>query len=217
MMMNLLLPAAALAIAYAVLGALDFEFSGPVAVLVALAVIFWRIGLNGETIPRLGLSAPKPWWRLPVGVIATMAAVMVTVPLAVPALVAAWGFPPVDLSRLGALEGDAARLAVMLAIGWTTAAFGEEIVFRGYLLPEIEKALGGSGFALVAAVVVQAALFGLSHLAQGPAGVLQTAMVGLVFGVAYVACGRNLWPLILAHGLIDTLSLVALYAGVRPG
>jgi hypothetical protein len=33
-------------------------------------------------------------------------------------------------------------------------------------------------------------------------------------GIVYLCNGRNLVPLILAHGLTDSLSLVAIYLGV---
>jgi membrane protease YdiL (CAAX protease family) len=64
------------------------------------------------------------------------------------------------------------------------------------------------------AVVLQALLFGLSHYKQGQTGVLLACVVGLVCGIFY-ARGCNLWPLIVCHGLLDTLSLVGLYAGVK--
>ena len=38
-------------------------------------------------------------------------------------------------------------------------------------------------------------------------------LIGLVFGLSYRAVGRNLWPLILAHGLIDSLDMVTHYFG----
>jgi hypothetical protein len=40
---------------------------------------------------------------------------------------------PQDLSRLGDLQHDTARyLMLLIPIGWGTAAFGEELVFRGF-------------------------------------------------------------------------------------
>ena len=68
--------------------------------------------------------------------------------------------------------------------------------------------------ALVLAVVAQAVLFGLAHYRQGPTGILLTATIGLVFGAVY-ARTRSLWPLIVAHIAMDTVSLVGLYAGAR--
>ncbi len=41
----------------------------------------------------------------------------------------------------------------------------------------------------------------------------KTGAIGLVFGIAYLAVQRSLWPLILAHGLIDTIDMITHYFG----
>lgn len=61
---------------------------------------------------------------------------------------------------------------------------------------------------------MQALLFGLGHAYLGPRGVMNAASIGLVSGAVYWASGRNLWPLIVAHGLIDSVSLTLLRLGV---
>ena len=45
---------------------------------------------------------------------------------------------------------------------------------------------------------------------------LDAGLIGLVFGLVYLRNGRQLPALILAHGMIDTISVLALYAGVKP-
>ena len=39
---------------------------------------------------------------------------------------------------------------------------------------------------------------------------------GLLLGVIFLATGQNLWAVIIAHGLTDTLDLVLLYLGRYP-
>ena len=51
-------------------------------------------------------------------------------------------------------------------------------------------------------------IFGLVHYSSGPATVAAAGLIGLVFGTAYVLGGRNLWPLMLAHAIPDTISLL---------
>ena len=62
-------------------------------------------------------------------------------------------------------------------------------------------------------IFFSAIIFGLAHSYQGAAGILKTGAIGLVFGLAYLAVGRNLWPLILAHGLIDTIDFITHFLG----
>ncbi|WP_164675425.1 CPBP family intramembrane glutamic endopeptidase, partial [Xanthomonas citri] len=56
-------------------------------------------------------------------------------------------------------------------------------------------------------------VFGAMHASQGVSGVLLTGLVGAVFGYAYLRSNRNLWALILAHGLVDTWGVTTLYLG----
>ncbi len=80
-----------------------------------------------------------------------------------------------------------------------SAGVCEEIVFRGWLLATLHGGLHLDGTALI---VIAAALFGLAHSYQGPAGVLLTGLVGAVFCGLYVATGSLLAPILL-HVLID--------------
>lgn len=118
-----------------------------------------------------------------------------------------------DLGMFRALEGNWRLFALALVVVWIAAAFGEEMIFRGFLLDRIAHLLGGSGVAWQGAAVLQGILFGLSHIYQGPAGMWLTGIMGVVFGLAYLITGRTLLPLILAHGLIDTISLTRMFLG----
>jgi len=78
----------------------------------------------------------------------------------------------------------------------------EEVLFRGFLLSRLRTLMGGAA----GPVLVSSALFGAAHFAQGPAGMADTAAIGLVLAVLVVRT-QTLWPAIAAHGIIDTLSL----------
>ena len=65
----------------------------------------------------------------------------------------------------------------------------------------------GAGFA---AVLVQAVAFALSHAYQGATGILVTGAIGLAFGLVAMRT-RHLWAVILAHGVMDSLSLLGLH------
>ena len=47
------------------------------------------------------------------------------------------------------------------------------------------------------------------HLYQGPVGVVSIVPMGLILGFAYMRWKR-LWPLVIAHGLMDFVALAAL-------
>jgi membrane protease YdiL (CAAX protease family) len=89
------------------------------------------------------------------------------------------------------------EVALWIALS-ASAGFSEELVFRGYLLERF-KTLTGSA---VLAVVLQAALFGVSHGYQGVRSCLQIAVYGLLFGVL-ATWRRSLRPGMLAHAWTD--------------
>ncbi|MDA0978400.1 MAG: type II CAAX endopeptidase family protein [Proteobacteria bacterium] len=93
-------------------------------------------------------------------------------------------------------------------VAWGSAAVGEELLARGFLLHRIE---GLSNTAI--AVILQAILFAAAHAYQGWMGVVSIFLLAIIFGIVYIRCGRHLLPLILAHGIIDSISLTLVYLG----
>lgn len=120
------------------------------------------------------------------------------------------GTAPVSVGPLAQLiEGNlTGYLMFLLPVTWGSAAFGEELIARGFLQNRFRRLYG-----VRAAVVLQAALFALAHAYQGLMGIANIFALALVFGVVYELCGRNLWPLIAAHGVVDTIGITFLYLG----
>ena len=74
-------------------------------------------------------------------------------------------------------------------------------------------ALGESRGAVMSALVLQAMIFGLAHAYQGASGILGSALNGLIFGTVTLAARRSIWPAALAHGINNTIGILALYLG----
>ena len=120
---------------------------------------------------------------------------------------------PADLSRMDNLVGNWRQLGLLLTLSWLVGAVVEEVVFRGFLIGCGVRWFGRRmAWPLVA---LSSAIFGFSHLYQGTAGVLLTGVVGLILSSAYVLSRRNLLLTMLAHGLIDTISVVGLFLGFK--
>ena len=116
-----------------------------------------------------------------------------------------------DLSEFEALRGDAATLAVLLVLSWTLAAFGEEIVFRGYIQARIVDVLGPGRLGVLTAVLGSSVLFGLIHTEQGVIGVVLTFFDALFFSALKLRLGAGLWAPVLAHGFNNTIGLTAYF------
>ena len=190
-------------------------YSGPLAIVLAVALATVLLARRGESWRSLGLARPAHPGRAALWAIGTFLVLILFLPAVLETIANALALRPQDLGRLGDIQHDTARFLVLLIpIGWGTAAFGEELVFRGFLNTRLATAFGSGQAAVALAVVGQALLFGLGHTYLGPRGVMNAAAIGLVAGGVYWANGRNLWPLIIAHGLVDSVSLTLLRLGV---
>jgi membrane protease YdiL (CAAX protease family) len=123
----------------------------------------------------------------------------------------------VDLSLFEGMKANIIAYVIMLAIVWTLAAFGEELVYRGYFLNRIYDLIGRNWTALILGLIPVSVCFGYAHLYQGISGMIETGYVALGLGVLYLVSGRNLWLPILVHGLYDTVGVTLLYLGKYPG
>jgi uncharacterized protein len=179
-------------------------------------VVLWIVSrLRGAGWRYFGLIHPKSWFKTVGMSLGVALAILLAVKLIInPIMNVIPNAGIQDLSRFEYLQGDLPNLIIMLVNIWITAAFLEEFIFRGYLMNRIIDLMGSqTKLAWVIALVGQATIFGLVHAYQSPIGMFKVGMIGLVFGLAYRVVGRNLWPLILAHGLIDSLDMVSHYFG----
>ena len=95
----------------------------------------------------------------------------------------------------------------ILVLGAFQFGLLEETVVCGYLVTRLQQLR----LSAPAAVVVAAVLRGSYHLYQGWGGFTANLALGLFFGALFVRWRRT-WPLVIAHGLVDTAAGVAFIA-----
>jgi uncharacterized protein len=88
-----------------------------------------------------------------------------------------------------------------------TAGICEEILYRGFLIHYFFAAPFHAGLLLT--VIISSVIFGVAHLYQGVAGVISTAILGLIFSAVFLTTGTLVVPMIL-HALIDLRILLIL-------
>jgi membrane protease YdiL (CAAX protease family) len=97
---------------------------------------------------------------------------------------------------------------------WLITAIGEEFIFRSIIINRFRALYNNtkSGYTIYLIAGLQAIWFGLAHPSQGLSGILITGLIGFVLGIYLLKFSKNgLWPLIIAHGLIDTIVLTIFF------
>jgi membrane protease YdiL (CAAX protease family) len=166
----------------------------------------------GESWKTYGLRKPDSFpgiiiWTVCLYALMWLTSTYVSEPLA------NWlGFQPKP-SFIVYVHNNTTALIGWLAISWIVGGFIEELLFRGFILTQVSKLFSSKLVGISIGIVSQAALFGLLHLYQGLFGFVYAGITAILLGLVYVMNGRNLWPLVIAHALLDSVSMIDIYRG----
>ena len=163
------------------------------------------IRLRGETLADIGLKRPASWMRTFMIAIGLAAIVFIAIYLSEKA-----GFRR-DLSKFKDAQGNLELTLFGVFYAFIGAGFYEEFMFRGFLMQGLAMFFGASRGAWIVACIFQGALFGIAHAYQNPLGIAITGTLGVLMGLIVLALGRNLWPVIIGHGLFDASRFVLFY------
>lgn len=121
---------------------------------------------------------------------------------------------PIDYSSMSPLEGNFQLTIVWLLLVWATAGFGEEIIFRGYLMRQFIKFFGDSKISLAINILIICSFFGYMHMQQGITGQLVVVIIGALLSIIFYIRKYDLWFLIMVHGFFNTLGILSFYFGL---
>jgi membrane protease YdiL (CAAX protease family) len=182
----------------------EFVFDA-IGKMLLIGVAWGLIKLRGETLGDIGLKRPMSWMRTFMIGIGFAAIVFIAIYFSEKA-----GFRR-DLSRFKDVQGNLELAVFGVFYAFIGAGFYEEFMFRGFLMQGLAMLFGASRGAWIVACVVQGALFGAAHAYQNPLGIAITGTLGVLMGLLVLASGRNLWPVIIGHGLFDASRFVLFY------
>jgi hypothetical protein len=189
------------------------EARGVTAVLGGAFAAVGVVLARGGTLADLGFRRPKRWAMVPfqvAGILVAFIAVQTLAPLLVSSFIS---MPEPDLSRYDSIAGNLGAAIAMALVLPLTASIPEEVIYRGFLIGRLSDIFGRSIGGASMTVLVQALVFGAIHFQWGIGGMILTVMMGIVWGTAYLLCGRNLWIVILAHSAGHILFVTQLYLG----
>ena len=118
-----------------------------------------------------------------------------------------------DFSAFDSFNGNLSATLGLLIFIWISAAFGEEILFRGYFMKQFIKFFGKSRTSLLINILLFGILFGWIHSYQGITGQIITGIAGVLFAIIFYIRKYDLWFNIAVHGFFDTIALVFIYYG----
>lgn len=164
------------------------------------AVAWIALKLRGQTLADIGWGKPARIWgwvlALAFGLLFGGAAMM-------------------GMAHQGApVATDWSPWRVVIALGIAiSAGICEEGVFRGFVMRQAED--GGAHWSVQ--ILLSALVFGLAHAGWGAmtdhvdmkqmvGAIGATTTLGLMMAISYVAGGRGLLPVIVAHALVDVLA-----------
>lgn len=157
---------------------------------------------------------PRPRPQLRLWVRPRWGALLLALSVSVLFLVVAFSLPAPLIGREGvpllSLSGTA---AVAYGVANATSAIAQEIQFRGVLLAALERQHSPR-----AALIVQALVFGVAHIAtqnQGPADSLIPIVIllGLIWGWM-TQRSRSVWPAAVVHVVAELFLVAAIVSGL---
>ena len=173
--------------------------------MLLVGVAWGLIRLRGETLADIGLKRSASWTRTFMIGIGFAAIVFIAIYLSEKA-----GFRR-DLSKFKEVQGNLELALFGVFYAFIGAGFYEEFMFRGFLMQGLAMLFGAGRGAWIVACVLQGLLFGLAHAYQNPLGMAITGTLGVLMGLLVLASGRNLWVVIIGHGLFDASRFVLFY------
>ena len=184
--------------------------------ILMMLYIWAGVRIRGEDCSSLGLGFKRP--TLKQGIRMFLLSLLVFVLAMVGFMIASiimvniTGMPEqADMSSYDFLKDNLGLLILTLTGVYIASSFGEEVIYRGFLINRISEIGGNKKMAVILAVFLSAVIFGLVHYEWGAMGVVQTFFMGLVLGICYLKLKKRLWILILAHGYMDTILMLQLY------
>lgn len=187
-----------------------------IANILMLFIIWLGLRLRGQNLKHFGLSLQfserrKIFRAIFISFLVFLAAVAAFV-LGSIIMANIIGIPESsDMSGYNYIQGNLPMLLLALVGSYIVSSFGEEVIYRGFLINRISELGSNSKRARWGAILFSSIIFGLIHFEWGVMGMVQTGFMGLALSISYIIVKRNLWITILAHAYMDTILFLQLY------
>jgi len=178
-----------------------------------LIIAFWRMKVRNISWKDLGLCKPESFKKTLFVTIGILIAIVITIMAFemikdyLPFSLEQKNYTENSASKFGKLKGNWLLFFTIIPAVLLESML-EELLDRGFLINWFEQLFSKTAVATILAVILQALIFGFRHSYDLSDRSIRVGLIGLIMGIAYVKFGRNLWPLIIAHCILNTMSMV---------
>lgn len=191
-------------------------FLGQIGFLVAIILVVLIVRYQKQSLQDIGLGRPRSWVKtFFISLILALAILALFLFVLNPIMESLLSLEAKNIDRFSVLKENLPMLMLGIVSAIITAGFGEEIIWRGYILKHFAHLLGNRRSSWFWSLLLTSIVFGLLHSYQGSTGMAQTGITGFLLGVIYIMNGKkNLWINIFTHSIINIISLTAIYLGM---
>jgi membrane protease YdiL (CAAX protease family) len=184
--------------------------------ILMLFMVWVGLKLRGNSWKSLGLTFHPISWRhgMKLFLLSLLVFVLAVLGFIIGSIIMAniTGIPEgANMTGYDYLKNNLGMLLLTLGGVYIVSSFGEEVIYRGFLINRISELGRGTKKATVLAIMLSSIIFGLVHYEWGPMGIVQTGFMGLALGICYIKLKKRLWILILAHAYMDTILMIQMY------
>jgi membrane protease YdiL (CAAX protease family) len=189
-----------------------WRISGPISLIIGFIYLTFFLKKQKLSWTDLGLKKDKSY-KLVLWFIVTAIVSLFVILLASQIAEFFFDKPIKTNERFGDLSGNLDLTIAWILTGIIIGGFGEELVYRGFMINALEKVISKK-YGIILAIFLPALFWGIRHYyyAHGY-GSIMVFVMGLYFGLIYIMNGRNLYPGITLHASFDTISFLGRYEG----
>lgn len=186
----------------------------PAGIPIAVISIFILFKWKNISIKNLGLFKPKSWLitiliGLIVGLFIQVFGIYILSPIR------EWfGIVQEIPASYADIEGNNSKLIIYLLVSWTTAGFGEELIYRSFFLGQFVSVFEKTKYKWTLTLVISSIIFGLLHFNNGFDAVIGTTITGFIIGLVYLKTNRNIWAAYITHAVANTVGFLIIYSGL---
>ena len=156
----------------------------PFGIPIAVICIFVLFRIRNLHVKYLGLFNPESWIKtisigLIVGILIPAFGIYILSPIR-----EFFGVAQEIPEVYKTIEGNNSKLIIFLIVSWTTAGFGEELIYRTFFIGQFSSVFQNTKQRWMLSLIISSLIFGFLHFNNGVNAIIGTTINGFFSGIA---------------------------------